>query len=252
MKRDRIEYHEGASPGEGQGKAAPNTAAGAAAPSHVAAPDPGTGRKRGRPRSDEAHEAILKASIALIREAGYDNLTMDAIAERAGVGKATVYRRWSTRETLVAEALERIVSAIPQPDTGTTEGDLEALLNHSLAMYRDPATHALLSGLVAAMARSELIAGAVRNGFLARRREVARRVLERGVARGDLDPETDLELVLDLLSGPLFFRALFTGGTVDEQLTRGVVRVVLRGLMPGRARSSATSACSIPDGGIQP
>src|SRR5689334_5908035 len=130
------------------------------------APEVNVARKPGRPRSEEAHGAILDAAIQLIREVGYDALTMDAIATRAGVGKATVYRRWSTKETLAAEAVERIMRAIPVPDTGTVEGDLRRMMRNTLDMYRDPASGALLSGLVAAMARSELIARTIRSGFV--------------------------------------------------------------------------------------
>jgi AcrR family transcriptional regulator len=163
---------------------------------------------------------------------GYDALAMDAIAVRAGVGKATVYRRWATKETLVAEALERIMRSIPVPDTGTTEGDLREMMRSSLGMYRDPATKGLLSGLIAAMARSERIAQAVRSGFLATRREALLQVLKRAVARGDLQEGLDFELAMDLLSGPLLFRMFITGGRIDERLTRDVVEVVLRGLAP--------------------
>lgn len=192
------------------------------------APEPDVSRRPGRPRSEEAHGAILDASLELIREGGYDALTMDAIASRAGVGKATVYRRWSTKETLVAEALERLMRAIPVPDTGSTEGDLRRMMRDALGMYKDPSTGALLSGLVAAMARSELIAQAIRSGFIAARRDALRQVLERGVARGELQKGLDLDLALDLLGGPLFYRFLITGGPVDERLTRGVVEAVLR------------------------
>src|SRR5687768_12842134 len=110
-------------------------------------PDPQIGRmesedaespRRGRPRSAEAHAAILDASLELIREVGFDALAMDAIAARAGVGKATVYRRWKTKELLVVEAIDAIVRAVPDPDTGSTEGDLMALMNATLRMYGDP------------------------------------------------------------------------------------------------------------------
>jgi AcrR family transcriptional regulator len=195
-------------------------------------------RRPGRPRSEEAHHAILSAAISLIREVGYDALAMDAIAARAGVGKATVYRRWATKETLVSEALERIMRSIPIPDTGTTEGDLRVMMRSSMDMYRDPATMGLLSGLIAAMARSERIAQAVRSGFLAARREALRQVLKRGVARGDLQEGLDFELAMDLLGGPLLFRMFLTGGRIDEQLSRAIVEVVLRGLAPRADTSS--------------
>ncbi|MCP3139766.1 TetR/AcrR family transcriptional regulator [Pyxidicoccus xibeiensis] len=196
------------------------------------APEADEVRRPGRPRSEEAHGAILDAAISLIREVGYDALTMDAIATRASVGKATVYRRWSSKETLVAESLERLMRALLVPDTGTTGGDLNAMMRDARGMYKDPATRALLSGLVAAMAHSERIAQVVRGGFIAARREALRQVLNRGVERGELRKGLDLDLALDLLGGPLFYRFLITGGPVDERLTRGVVETVLRGFAP--------------------
>ena len=186
----------------------------------------------GRPRSEEAHDAILRAAIALIRQVGYDAVTMDGIAAHAGVGKATVYRRWKAKEALVADAIRGILLAVPAPDTGSTAGDLLALLRAALGMYRDPATGPLLSGLVAAMARSAPIARAVRAGFGAVWREAVGVVLRRGIARGELRAGLDLDLAIDLLSAPFFYRYLMTGARVDEALARDVVAVVLRGLAP--------------------
>jgi AcrR family transcriptional regulator len=184
----------------------------------------------GRPRSEEAHRAILTAAVALVREVGFDAVTMDAIAARAGVGKATVYRRWSAKEELVAEAIAAIVRGVPVPDTGRIAGDVLALMRVALAMYADRATGPLLSGLVAAMARSAPIAAAVRAGFVASWRDAVRQVLARGAARGDLRTPVDTELALDLLFGPLFHRYLLTGAPLDERLARAVVDVTLRGL----------------------
>jgi AcrR family transcriptional regulator len=189
-------------------------------------------RRPGRPRSEEAHAAILDAAIDLIREVGYDALAMDAIAARAGVGKATVYRRWPGKEMLVVEAIGRIASAVAHPDTGSTAEDLRMLMNSTVRMYQDPATTTLLSGLVAAMARSAPIARAVRSGFHATLRAAMRRALERGVARGELREGADLELALDLLNGPLFYRSMITAGPIDEALARDVTASVLRGLAP--------------------
>lgn len=191
-------------------------------------------RAPGRPRSDAAHDAILTAAIALVREVGYDAVTMDGIAARAGVGKATVYRRWAGKETLVADGIERIVAGFPAPDTGTVRGDLAVVMRYTMAMYADPATTALLSALVAAMARSAPIADAVRRGFVGRWRDVVTAALERGVARGELRADADLALAIELIAGPLFHRFLITGGAVDEALAHGVVDVVLRGLAPDR------------------
>lgn len=183
---------------------------------------------RGRPRSDAANTAILEASIALIRDIGFDAVTMEGIAARAGVGKATIYRRWTSRELLVAEAIRHITQLMPVPDTGTTEGDLHAVMRGTMRMYQDSASAALLSGLVAAMARSPVIAQAVRSGFVATRRAAMREVLERGMARGDLRDDLDVEVALDMLSGPLLLRLLVTGAVIDERLATLIVEMVLR------------------------
>jgi AcrR family transcriptional regulator len=202
--------------------------------------DDDQGPRRGRPRSEEAHAAILQASLDLIREVGFDALAMDAIAARAGVGKATVYRRWKRKELLVVEAIDAIVRSVPDPDTGSTEGDLMALMSATLRMYADPATAALLSGLVAAMVRSEAIARAVRGGFVGMRTDAMRRVLLRGIARGELRADTDLELALDLLNGPLLNRYLIGGQAVDEGLARGAVGALLRAFGPAGASNERT------------
>lgn len=193
---------------------------------------PAEPRPRGRPRSAAAHDAILGAAIELIREVGYDAVTMDGVATRAGVGKATVYRRWKTREALVADAIGRIVQAMTVPDTGSVEGDLLVLLRGNAMLYADPASRALLSGLVAAMARSAPIAAAVRSSFMAARHAAMRRILDRGVARGELRRGLDVELALALLNGAPFYRYLMAGDEVDDRLVRGTVRVVVRGLAP--------------------
>jgi AcrR family transcriptional regulator len=196
------------------------------------APLAGNPRQPGRPRSEKAHRRILAAAVALVRDVGYDLVTMDGIAARAGVGKATVYRRWAGKETLVAEAIGQIVRTIQVPDTGNTEDELLHVMRATLRMYNDPATGPLLSGLVAAMARNDAIAEAVRGGMVATWQDAVRQVLARGVARGDLRRGLDTELAIDLLSGPLFHRFLMSGGAVDERLVRGVVAVVLCGLAP--------------------
>ena len=187
-------------------------------------------RSPGRPRSEEAHDAILTAAVALIREVGYDAVTMEGIAVKAGVGKATVYRRWKDKETLVIEAISHLVAAFPVPDTGTLRGDLHELLRMLLGMYRDPATGALLSGLVAAIARSERLAEAIRGGFVGTWLQTIRAVLDRAAARGDLRDGVDLGFAAELLSAPFFYRFLLAGGPVDEPLAGRVVDAVMRAI----------------------
>lgn len=175
----------------------------------------------------------MEATIALIREVGYDALAMDAVASRAGVARTTLYRRWRTKADLAAAAIEGIMrQTVAIPDSGDAEADLLALMVGATRMYQDPATTQLLSGFVSAMARSDRIAAAVRDGFVATWRQAVRALLEREVVRGALALDVDVELAIDLLASPPFFRAMITGAPVDEALARDVVRVVLRTFAP--------------------
>ena len=191
-----------------------------------------TKRARGRPRSEQAHQAILDAGLALTREVGYDAVSIEGIAARAGVGKTTVYRRWPSKELLIVDAITGIMRTIVLPDTGAVEDDVLALMRGTMTMYADPATGPLLSGLVAAMARSEPVATAVRAGFVKTWRDVMKTVLRRAVERGELRDDLDPELALDLLAGPLFYRYLLIGRAIDLRFTRAVVATVLRALAP--------------------
>jgi AcrR family transcriptional regulator len=191
-----------------------------------------TRRTVGRPRSPEVHAAILDAAIAQIRDVGYDAATMDGIAARAGVGKAALYRRWTSKEALVVEALGRLVAKIPVPDTGVLADDVRAIMRAHVRMYADPASGLLLSGIVAAMARSKPIARAVRRGFVATRHGALRTALARGVERGELRDDVDLDLVVEMLNAPLFYRYLLSGRPVNDALVARVTAGVLRGFAP--------------------
>lgn len=183
----------------------------------------------GRPRSERVHRAILDAALGLLADEGWGGVTMEGIAERAGVGKATIYRRWKSREAVLAAAVERLVGEIGLPDTGTIAGDLLELMRRAVALYRGRSGR-LVPGLVSAMAQHAGVAEAVRGAFLAPRRAALREVLERAVRRGELRGDIDRELALDFLGGPLFYRLLITGGPLDEALAEGTVDVMIRGL----------------------
>jgi len=189
-------------------------------------------RVPGRPRSEAAHDAIVAAALALTRAVGYDAVTMEGIAATAGVGKATVYRWWNSKDEVIAEALQRLLKGVPVPDTGTVREDLLAVQRTFVGMYGNPATRTLLSGLVAAMARSHLIAQAVRGGFAGDRIDAIRTVLERGIARGEVRADVDVETAIDMVAGPLMFRYLMRGESVDEPLGTRVVDLLLSGITP--------------------
>jgi AcrR family transcriptional regulator len=198
-------------------------------------------RTMGRPRDERVDHAILAATRELMAEVGvYEFRTAD-LAARAGVGKGAIYRRYASKDELVTAAIASLVSEeIVVPDTGSTRNDLLVLMREAVELYRGPGAGRLMPNLVGAMAQKPELAKAVREGFLAGRRTALSEVLRRGIERGDLRPDLDVELALDVLGGPLFYRLLITGGPIDERLAEGVADLVLRGFAPDAAKSTKT------------
>jgi AcrR family transcriptional regulator len=190
----------------------------------------------GRPREPRTDRAILGAALELIAEHGVHDFRTDDVAERAGVGKGAIYRRYRSKDELVTAAVAARVSDIAIPDTGSTRDDLLALMRDAVAVYADPTAAGVMPSLVGAMGRRPELARAVREAFLTGRRAALRRVLERGIERGDLRKDLDLDLALDVLGGPLFYRLLVTGQPLDEQLAEGVTELILRGFAPIESR----------------
>jgi AcrR family transcriptional regulator len=194
-------------------------------------------RPLGRPRDARADRAILEATRELIADLGVYGFRTEDVAARAGVGKGAIYRRYRSKDELVTAAIAALVGEeIAVPDTGSTRADLLIVMREAVALYRGSAAGRLIPNLIGAIAEKPELARAVRDGFLAGRRQALAEVLRRGVERGDLRPDLDLELALDVLGGPLFYRLLVTGGPIDEQLAEGVTDLILRGFAPDQRR----------------
>jgi AcrR family transcriptional regulator len=191
----------------------------------------------GRPREARIDRAIAAAALELMAEGSIADLKMDAVAERAGVGKAAIYRRFRSKDEMVASALgEMLASEIAIPDTGSTRGDLTELMREAVELYRKSPAGKLMPALIEAMRRDPELAKAIRERMLVDRRASLREVLDRGIERGDLAPDLDVELALDVLGGPLFYRLLITGGPLDERLVQGTVELILKGNAPTKER----------------
>jgi AcrR family transcriptional regulator len=192
-----------------------------------------TERPMGRPRDARADRAILSTTLELIAEVGIHEFRTEDVAARAGVGKGAIYRRYRSKDDLVTAAVAALVSEeIAIPDTGSTRGDLLVLMQEAVELYCGSLAGRLMPNLVGAMAQKPELARSVRESFLTGRRAALAAVLERGVERGDLRPDLDVELALDVLGGPLFYRLLITGGPLDEQLAEGVADLIIRGFAP--------------------
>jgi AcrR family transcriptional regulator len=199
-------------------------------------------RSVGRPREARADRAILTAALELMAEHGVHSLRMDDVASRAGVGKATIYRRYRSKAELVTDAVGGIVDEIEVPDSGSTRADLLALMRDAVQFYRGSLAAQLMPSVVDEMSRNPEFAAVARERFLSGRKAALNEVFERAILRGDLRRDLDIELALDVLAGPLFYRLLITGGPIDERLAEHVVELIMRGFAPSplRAKKSTT------------
>ena len=182
----------------------------------------------GRPRSEEAHQAILEATLELLAEVGYSAFTVEGVAQRAGVGKATIYRRWPSKLPLVVEAFRRL-PGLEEVDTGNLVDDLNKMLRSYLQRFEATPLAAVLPSLVGERAHnpelSQLFDPVVRE----RRRPLVR-VLARAVERGALPEDLDPDLAADLIVGPFAVRLFFTGGRLSPRMVGPMVGLALRGV----------------------
>ncbi|CAN5746405.1 N/A [soil metagenome] len=188
-------------------------------------------RRPGRPRDARADEAIVNAVLELLVEVGFGGLTIDAVAHRAGVGKATIYRRWDGKEQLVLDALSTEQTSQVVPDTGTLRGDLRALYEPMSEPVAQQATIRLMPALAAEAAVNPALSERL-GAFVSGRRSPARIILQRGQERGEARPDLDVDLCIDLLTGPLLYRMVFRSAEVDVQTVHETIEMVLRSIAP--------------------
>jgi AcrR family transcriptional regulator len=187
-------------------------------------------RRPGRPRSVEADERIIDAAIEELGEIGYARFTIDRVAKRAGVARTTLYRRWSTKLELVIEVIDVLSSRVEIDETGDCATDLELVMQAAVdQLVLRPGGRALVGVVVAAVFNPD-VAVAYR-GHHAHHRDAVRRILERGIASGQLRADLDVEIVLDQLGGLIPYRMIVSGEPVPVDLAARAVRSVLRGAL---------------------
>jgi len=187
-------------------------------------------RRPGRPRSATADQAILDAALELFVEAGLEGLAVEQVAARAGVGKATIYRRYPGKIDLVIAAARCLTSSVaPIPDTGTADGDLRAIVRGLVHLLTQTMAGRAVAQVVAEVQRNDALRRAHAE-FVTTRRAGTIAAVKRGIERGELRADTDAELVADLLAGPIFYRHLVSGGRLDPAFADRLVDQVLAGL----------------------
>ncbi len=194
----------------------------------------GSIRPPGRPRSEQARLAILRSTLQLLGKQGFSDLTIEEVAGRAGVGKATVYRWWPSKAALIADAFASSTSRrLHFPDTGYVFTDLSQQM-HQLIKVFNGRRGRIVSAMLAGGQSDRKVISAFRERFLWPRRYEAYATLRRAIARGELGQDCDMDLLLDSLYGPIYMRFLIRHQALTPEFADSLCRVVLKGALAGR------------------
>lgn len=186
----------------------------------------------GRPRSAEADQAILQATLDLLAEVGYQSMSIEAIASRAGVGKTTIYRRYTSKEELVADALASLKEELlPIPDSGSLWGDIEILTEHVAKTILSPLGRQTLALIISTASTNRQFAQVYWKKYLQTRSSAFYTVLQRAKSRGEIRADVDIELVYDLMAGSFWHSFIFKPETEPaEVFTCRTLSLLLKGI----------------------
>jgi AcrR family transcriptional regulator len=201
------------------------------------------GKRKPRPggRSARVRAAVLHAAFDELGEKGYEGFSMEAVARRSGVHKTTVYRRWPSREALVMDALDsRSDRHSPIAATGSLAADLRAFAEDVFAKLSSPHGKAMLKSLVAAVDQSPEILEKVQN-FWRERLDAGAALVVKGIDKGDLPPDTNVDLVIEGLLAPIYLRVLLSAKSVDEAFLEQFIELLLDGARHRAASSESAS-----------
>ena len=192
----------------------------------------GAGRSGGRPRSERSKTAILAAVRKLLLKDGYSNLTIEAVAQEAGVSKATIYRWWKTKGELVLEAAEQEIAIGTVPDTGDSRADMDAAIGQLIDTFTRPLASIVIFAAITTGGSDPKMAQIFRDRFVYPWRVSAFEALERARGRGEISAE-DLHFLLDMIVGTVFQRTLVVKVPMIEGLKENLLGIIF-----GRDRST--------------
>jgi AcrR family transcriptional regulator len=191
-----------------------------------------------RPRIEgDREQQILDATLEVLADVGYDRLTMDAVAAKAKASKATLYRRWTNKVSLVIEALQHTKAPGETPDTGSLRGDLQQVFC-GVGGLSDPSSVATFASVLTAISRDEAFAEAFRREVIGPKIAVSRQLWERARDRGELRPDADLDLLEPALAGIILHRVFVMGEVPDLDV---ITRVIDQIILPAATREPATT-----------
>lgn len=186
-------------------------------------------KRPGRPRSVKSHQAILQATLDLLAQVGFDSMTIDAIAARAGVGKTTIYRRYSSKEELVADAMESLREEIVIPNTDSLWGDIDTLIASAAQITLSPLGRQTVAMIISTAASNSQFVQIYWTKYLQPRRQAFAIVLERAKIRGEIQADIDSDLVFDTMSGIMLYALVFQPVAQSwEAYVRRVLAFLLR------------------------
>ena len=189
---------------------------------------PTTASRPGRPPRSETQIAILDAARELLADHGVHGMTVEGVAARAGVAKTTIYRRYRSKDELALAVLIDMVEHVAAvPDADDTRQELTAFVDRAVKILGKTLMGRVMQGLVSDLATVPALAQGFRDRVVAARVTEVKRLVDRGIARGDLRPDTDYELANELLFGPVYYRLLLSGGRLDSKLAPRLVDVFL-------------------------
>lgn len=184
----------------------------------------------GRPRSEETRKSILSAAYGLLLEDGFKNVTVDGIAERSGVSKATIYKWWPNKAAVVLDGFfEESEEILQIPDTGTVQKDL-LIQAKNLAAFLTSPKGKVITELIAEGQFDQNIAEEYRRRYFSPRRLISQKIFDRGIQRGELSENLDIGLSIDLIFAPIFYRLLITGESLDVDYVENLIDYVFCGL----------------------
>jgi AcrR family transcriptional regulator len=184
----------------------------------------------GRPVDASIERAVVDTVLLELRRTGYRSITMEGIARKIGCARASLYRRWPSKRHLVAYAVVTELGANPSPDTGSLRRDLMGAVRTLITGFQG-ALGPALAGLIGEMADDPALARTIRKEVLAKRRRSIRAAFRRGIKRGEIRSDVNIELLMDMLTAPFYFRTLFGHVKLRSAMIEAVVDTVLRGAM---------------------
>jgi AcrR family transcriptional regulator len=197
---------------------------------------PASGRRPGRPRSEQAEQAIIEATLDLFAEQGFEGVCVELVAARAGVGKATIYRRWPNKEELLLAALGSLKSPLPEPKGVSVRDDLLAMVEVMCADKADPRKARRYALLLGEGEKYPRLMARYKETVVEPRRDAMRAVIRRGIETGELRADTDVEVAVLALTGAVMAQEKSVDRTFDGDFAARVVDGLLLGLSPRTPR----------------